>query len=398
MQNILTSSEKNKSIVFFDFACLNYGGGCELNFLNFGKWLTNKGYHVGFVTPSAKLNRQLSVLPMVSSYNENISDSDLENKFELKLYYKLNFVDLFFATKNRLHIVNVLKSADVIISKNEIFEVLLLKFFLQIPFEKVVFGFHTPIFYPVTKSFKSKVHNLIYNSGFYLRLLKKSKVRCLVLSEQDEKILMKHCSSNSIAVIPNPLNTQKFFQKKYIKHKHFKIYYIGRMTEQKGIDTLMDVIKSLSTKSLFASFEFHFFGAGELDFHVIDICNRFSNCFYYGFTTDVVSLYQEADLVIVPSRWESFCYTVAEAQSCGVPVVSTNVTGPKDIIINNQTGWLCEVDNVNDIETKILEAYLLWKEKNSVYIIMGLKARQNIVDRFAEDVINNKIEKYIFSF
>ena len=38
--------EMDKKVVFFDFANLNYGGGCEKNFMKFGNWLFKKGYDV----------------------------------------------------------------------------------------------------------------------------------------------------------------------------------------------------------------------------------------------------------------------------------------------------------------------------------------------------------------
>ena len=41
-----------KKIVFLDFATLNYGGGCEINFMNFGKCLKIKGYDVAYISES----------------------------------------------------------------------------------------------------------------------------------------------------------------------------------------------------------------------------------------------------------------------------------------------------------------------------------------------------------
>jgi D-inositol-3-phosphate glycosyltransferase len=54
----------------------------------------------------------------------------------------------------------------------------------------------------------------------------------------------------------------------------------------------------------------------------------------------LVSFYQAADAVIMPSRSESFGLVAAEAQSCGVPVIAANVGGLPYIIEDGKSGIL----------------------------------------------------------
>jgi len=42
----------------------------------------------------------------------------------------------------------------------------------------------------------------------------------------------------------------------------------------------------------------------------------------------------------LPSKFDTFCNVVLEALSCGLPVIAYNKKGPKDIIINNECGYL----------------------------------------------------------
>ena len=60
-------------------------------------------------------------------------------------------------------------------------------------------------------------------------------------------------------------------------------------------------------------------------------------------------LYSSADVMVVPSRIESFCQVASEAQSCGLPVVSFNTTGLKDVVSHKKTGYLCEAFNPNSL-------------------------------------------------
>jgi len=51
-------------------------------------------------------------------------------------------------------------------------------------------------------------------------------------------------------------------------------------------------------------------------------------------------IYSAADMLILPSRFDTFGNVIVEAFSCGCPVVSYNTKGPRDIIENEKSGYL----------------------------------------------------------
>jgi glycosyltransferase involved in cell wall biosynthesis len=53
-------------------------------------------------------------------------------------------------------------------------------------------------------------------------------------------------------------------------------------------------------------------------------------------------LYSAADVMVVPSRQETFGQTASEAQACGTPVVAFNTTGLADVVSDRKTGYLAE--------------------------------------------------------
>ncbi|MEI7780653.1 MAG: glycosyltransferase [Planctomycetota bacterium] len=53
----------------------------------------------------------------------------------------------------------------------------------------------------------------------------------------------------------------------------------------------------------------------------------------------LAQVYNCADIMVVPSRIESFCQTASEAQACGVPVVCFDATGLRDVVDHEVTGY-----------------------------------------------------------
>jgi glycosyltransferase involved in cell wall biosynthesis len=64
-------------------------------------------------------------------------------------------------------------------------------------------------------------------------------------------------------------------------------------------------------------------------------------------------LYASADLLLLPSRFDTFAMVVLEALSCGLPVIAYNTKGPKDIIKHGQCGFLVETSE--EMQKQIVE-------------------------------------------
>lgn len=67
-------------------------------------------------------------------------------------------------------------------------------------------------------------------------------------------------------------------------------------------------------------------------------------------------LYREADLGVVPSRWEPFSFTCQEMMASGLPVVATTEGGMAEMIEAGQHGFLCPAHDVEALAEKIILA------------------------------------------
>ncbi|WP_454966424.1 glycosyltransferase family 4 protein [Capnocytophaga leadbetteri] len=104
----------------------------------------------------------------------------------------------------------------------------------------------------------------------------------------------------------------------------------------------------------------------------------------------LISLYSCADVMIVPSKQESFGQTASEAMACGTPVVAFDTTGLRDIIDHKINGYLAEPFNSEDLKNGIE-----WLLNNENYEILSKNAREKVVSHFSEEVLIPKfIELY----
>ena len=74
---------------------------------------------------------------------------------------------------------------------------------------------------------------------------------------------------------------------------------------------------------------------------------------YLGDEESLAVLYAAADVMVVPSRYEGFGQTVSEAMACGTPVVAFDATGPSDIVVDRETGYLADPYDPADVAAGI---------------------------------------------
>ena len=70
---------------------------------------------------------------------------------------------------------------------------------------------------------------------------------------------------------------------------------------------------------------------------------------------DLADYYAAADVVLVPSRSESFGLVALEAQACGTPVVAARVGGLRYVVEDGRTGFLVEGHDPGDHAVRVLE-------------------------------------------
>ncbi|MFM5878031.1 glycosyltransferase [Aeromonas sanarellii] len=173
--------------------------------------------------------------------------------------------------------------------------------------------------------------------------------------------MMKQSMSDSysialdkIEVIYNPI-APKF--RKIELCKDIDILFVGRLTQQKGIDNLIEILKRM--KSTISSFNVHIVGAGELQSLLLNELDEYGIKYTYEYKcNDMVTLYNRARVTILTSYYEGYPNVLVESIACGTPVVSFDCeSGPSEIIDNEKNGFLIPRFDLDIFTSKV--AYIL---------------------------------------
>jgi glycosyltransferase involved in cell wall biosynthesis len=70
---------------------------------------------------------------------------------------------------------------------------------------------------------------------------------------------------------------------------------------------------------------------------------------------EVIKLYTIMDVVVIPSRFEGFGLSAAEAMAAGVPVIASAVDGLMEIIEDGKTGYLVPVNNSGELAQALIK-------------------------------------------
>ncbi|MDH0291985.1 glycosyltransferase family 4 protein [Pseudomonas sp. GD04087] len=126
------------------------------------------------------------------------------------------------------------------------------------------------------------------------------------------------------------------------------ILFVGRLDRQKGFDILYEAFKSKDLK------EFHLYVAGNSVLCDSEYKSTANVTFLGWQSRDALpSMYEDADLTIVPSRWEGFGFVAIESLARGTPVLASHVGSLPEIL--GKYGQISDMTTANSIIKTIIK-------------------------------------------
>ncbi len=112
---------------------------------------------------------------------------------------------------------------------------------------------------------------------------------------------------------------------------------------------------------------------------------------YLGYIEDndrLITLYNAADVVVVPSLQENLSNTIMESMACGKAVVGFDIGGNADMIQHKNTGYLAKPFSISDLASGIE-----WVLNNKQYDRLCKNARAKILTEFDSKIVAKKYIK-----
>lgn len=216
------------------------------------------------------------------------------------------------------------------------------------------------------------------------------------ISKLDEFVVLTKYDAQSwktirkAQIIPNPISITNA-QTSTCKNK--KIISVGRLSEEKGFDTLIKAWRIVTEK--YPDWELNIYGEGELKDSLekqIKENHLDKSLHLCAPTKNITDKYAESSIYVMSSRFEGFGLVLIESMACGLPCISFNCPhGPAEIIENGVNGILVENGNIE----KLAEAMEELIDNDEKRIAMGGNAQQS-VQKYSPDNIMNMWVKLFY--
>lgn len=212
-----------------------------------------------------------------------------------------------------------------------------------------------------------------------------------------EETLDRFDIRREIEVIPNFIDLQRFRKS---DKEHFKrsigqagekvIVHVSNFREVKRVPDVVEVFHRMLEGGLKAKLLLVGDGpdrqSAEKKCRELGVCDQVR---FLGKQDQVEEILSVADLFLIPSGSETFGLAALEAMSCSVPVISSNIGGLPELNIHGETGYMCELGDVQDMAEHGLR--ILGDEE--LHEEMSRKARKR-AEEFEMSTIVTRYEEY----
>lgn len=332
--------------ILYSIAGTYNSGGMERVLANKANWLVAHGHEVIIVTtdqrgesPYFPLDARIKCYDLAINYEENNGKSFL-NKL---IHYP------FKQWKHKVRLTALLKELrpDIVISM----------------------FCNDASFIPSIKDGSKKILEIHFSRFKRLQYGRKGlwrladwwryKTDAKVVSRFDKFVVLTHEDKEywgnlrNMCVIPNA-RTFEVSQPATLEAK--KVVAVGRLNHQKGFDRLINAWSIVD--NVVSGWKLQIVGDGELreqlQYNIREL--GLSNQINIGRAEkDMMSVYKDASILALSSRYEGLPMVLLEAQAAGLPIVSFDCKcGPKDVIENGVDGFLVEDGDIEQLAQKLV--------------------------------------------
>ncbi len=226
--------------------------------------------------------------------------------------------------------------------------------------------FNIPVIYTVHGFHFFKGNNPIKNFIFKTieKKLAKSTSALITINDEDYQAInnwkTKHkFKISGIGFDVNKYDNQKFDKREFkrslgLKDGDFVVFTVAEYSAGKNYKTMLKTIAQLKDKNI----KFVSCGNGKDEKKIkkqINKLNISDEVLLLGYRKDINKIMQVSDVFFLPSYREGLCLSIIEAMSFGLPIITSNVRGCKDLVIDTKNGFVEHPNNYKYFSEKIIQ-------------------------------------------
>lgn len=238
----------------------------------------------------------------------------------------------------------------------------------------------------------SDVYDFPYQSKWKMKIIKKNLLYAKhlastshIMAEQVKKLI----GTVQIDVTPFGVDIEKFRKMPEVLHSGFNVGTVKLLAPKYGIDTIIKAFaifyRNIQKKE---DVQLLIYGKGESEQELRQLCideGIQDKVTFYGFIPNdqVPNALNQMDVCCFGSRLnsESFGVAAVEAMACEVPVVVTDVDGFKEVVSNNETGYIVPHDRPQKMADMLFKLY----SSDDLRQRFGIQGRQRVMKLYDWD-------------
>lgn len=162
---------------------------------------------------------------------------------------------------------------------------------------------------------------------------------------------------------------------------------VARMLADKGVYEFIEASKLVNGNGVIAIF--NLIGdpdpsnPASLDSGYLDSVSGINGLYWRGFSNEIAKIYQESDIACLPSYREGLPKSLIEAAACGLPIVTTDAIGCREVVIHMLNGFLVPIKS----SAALADAILCLVKDRDLRMKMGAESRRLALAKFSSEIV-----------
>ena len=158
----------------------------------------------------------------------------------------------------------------------------------------------------------------------------------------------------------------------------FVFCFVGRIQKDKGVEELLEAFLMVHDKNPHTALFLLGWNDGKISHELLQRAQSCPDIYFIGFSNEVNLYLAASDALVHPSYREGFSMVIQQAMAMGLPVITTDIPGPSEVIEPEVSGLLVPSHTVIPFSEK-----MLWlSQHNDFAIEMGKKGYERVKNLF----------------